>query len=45
VKIYSGNPRHRSEDDIFDARLRGRRHGNGIAIATQASGDPEDVNF
>jgi hypothetical protein len=30
--VHFGNPRHRSEHDIFDARLRRCSHGDGVPI-------------
>jgi hypothetical protein len=37
--------RNAAQYEIFDARLRGGRHGYGIAVAPQPGSDPEDFNF
>ena len=34
-----------AKEDVLDTRLSGRRDGNGVAVAAQAGGDPEDVEF
>jgi hypothetical protein len=43
-KTDFGNPRQISADDVFDAGLGGRGHGDGVAIAAQAGVDPKDVD-
>ena len=40
-----GDPGHGSEDDIFDTGLGCGSHGDGVAIASQAGGDPENSDF
>jgi len=45
IKIHFRNPWNRSTNNIFDARLCRRRHRDGVAVATQSSSNPEDVDF
>jgi hypothetical protein len=45
MQTHLWDPGHGSEDNVFNAGLSGRGHGDGIAIATQAGGDPENVDF
>ena len=45
MEIYLGNPRKGTQDNVFDTGLRGSRHGNGVPVATQACGYPQDVYF
>ena len=40
-----GNQRDGSEDQFLDAGLSGSRHGDGISVAAQARGEPEDVHY
>jgi hypothetical protein len=45
VEPYFGDPRDGPEQQIFDARLRGRGQGDAFSIAAQARCQPQDVNF
>ena len=45
VKSHFRHTRQGAENEILDARLRRRRHRNGVAIAAKAGGDPEDIQF
>ena len=40
-----GDPGDATEEDVFNARLSGRRHRDGVSIAAEARGDPKNVNF
>ncbi len=40
MEIHLGNPGKGSQDNVLDAGLRGRRHRDGVPVATQACGDP-----
>ena len=43
--MHLGQAGNRPHDDVFDARLRGGGDRDGVAVATQAVGRPEDVNL
>ena len=45
VQMNFGNPGNAAEKNVLDARLRGRGHRDGVSVAAEAGGDPENVNF
>jgi hypothetical protein len=45
MEIYFGNPGYATEKNILEAWLRGRGHGNGIAVTAKSSGNPEHIHF
>ena len=45
VEIDLGNPRHATQNNVFDAWLRRRRHRNGVAIATKPCCDPQNIDL
>src|ERR1700730_5156325 len=45
VEIDLGNPGNCTEDNIFQTRLRGSRHGDCIAVAAKPRRDPEHMDF
>jgi hypothetical protein len=45
MQMDFGNPRHCAEDNVFDAGLGSGSHGDGVAIASQAGGNPENGDF
>src|SRR6185503_6338290 len=45
MQIDSGDSRYGSEHNVFDARLRGCGHRNGIAITTQTCCDPKHIKL
>ena len=45
VKMHLGYPGHRSEDNIFKARLRRCGHGNRVPITPKTSRYPENVDW
>ena len=40
MEINLGNPGHAAQDNVFDTRLRGRRHGDGVAVASEPRRNP-----
>jgi hypothetical protein len=44
-QIHFWDPGNLPAQDVFDAGLRSRSHGNRIAVAAQARRDPQDVEF
>ncbi len=45
VQMNLGQARDRAQDDVLDAGLRRGGDRNRIAIATQACGDPHDMDI
>ena len=45
VQVNFGDPGDATEEDVFNARLSGRGHRDGVSIAAEAGGDPKNVNF
>ena len=45
VQVNLGQAGNCSQNDILNARLRGRGNGDRISIATQTSRDPQNVKF
>ena len=45
VQMNFGEPGNGAQNDIFDAGLRGGGDRDGVSVAAQSGGDPEDVNF
>jgi hypothetical protein len=45
VKMNLGNPRECAENDVLDARLRSACHRNRVAVASEPSGEPQDVHL
>src|SRR5580658_4192481 len=44
MKFDLGNPGKRAEDEIFEARLRCRRHGYGVSVTAETRRDPQYVD-
>src|ERR1700722_5192520 len=40
VEVHFGNPRHPTQHDVFNTRLRCSRHSDGVAVATKPRCDP-----
>ena len=40
IEMDLGNPGKSPQDDVFNAGLGGRRHGDGVPIATETCGEP-----
>src|SRR5208283_3665282 len=45
VEMNLGNPRQGAENNVLDARLGCSGHSDGFAVAAEASGDPENIQF
>lgn len=45
VEVDLGDPWEATHDNVFDTGLRGRSHGNGIAIASKPRRNPKNVNL
>jgi hypothetical protein len=45
MEIDFGYPGNAAADNILNAGLRGGRHGDGIAVAPRAGGNPEHIDF
>lgn len=43
VEVHLGQAGHQPEDDVLDGGPAGGGHGDGVAVAARALGDPEDV--
>ena len=44
VQLDFGTPGDAAEQQVFDAGLGRRGHGDGVAVAAEAGGDPEDLH-
>src|SRR5258707_6301094 len=44
MQMHLGKPWYRSNNDVFNPRLRRRRNRHRITVATQTGCDPDDVN-
>ena len=45
MQMHLREPGKRPQDQLFDTRLRGRSHGNGVAIAPQPGSNPKNVDL
>jgi len=45
VQVYLGDPGNAAEKNVFDARLRGRGHRDGVSVAAEPRCDPEYVDL